>query len=141
MSTRSHPVDIYGLLLEGTALDAICSKVCPHYTKEAYDDDPGDFIFVAGEKGNFFDIEYEFTGDALPINDDGSTNWSEFSGYSYADDIICYVPLAYCPSFFKPMYHDIDEMISEFKTTIGSYLPEDFNYRHYLRHIVGTYYG
>ena len=139
MSTRSHPVDVYGLLLDDEALESICSKVCPNYTKETYADDPGDFIYQAGE--HFFNIEYSFTGDALPIDDNGSTSWSYFSGDCYVDDIICYIPLAYNPNYFKPMYHDMDEMISEMKSTIGAYLPDDFDYRYYLRHIIGTYYG
>ena len=32
-------------------------------------------------------------------------------------------------------------MIEEFKDRVGKYLPDDFNYRSYVCHIVGTYYA
>lgn len=44
-------------------------------------------------------------------------------------------------ALFKAAYKDMNELIDEFKSDIGEYLPEDFDYRANIRHIVGTYFG
>ena len=38
-------------------------------------------------------------------------------------------------------YHNMDDLVSELRWSLHDYLPIDFDYKKYIRHIVGTYYG
>lgn len=59
----------------------------------------------------------------------------------YDGDRIYYIQVSSYPTLFKPAYKSMDELIAEFKEKVGEYLPEDFDYRSNIRHIVGTYFG
>ena len=39
------------------------------------------------------------------------------------------------------MNNNMEEIVDEFKSKLGKYLPEDFDYRSRISHICGTYYG
>ena len=74
---------------------------------------------------------YNFVRDVLRVR----------SGESYSGDQIYYIPVNSYPTSFKPAYENMDALIAEFKEKVGEYLPEDFDYRSNIRHIVGTYFG
>lgn len=138
MSMRDYAVNDYGLLVTEEIVKNIASKVCNDYTEEEYKEDPFGFAYQLYENGL---VEYisSFTGESIAIDDNGVQIW----GYSeyYNDDVIYYCPTQKISTLFKAAYENMDEMIAEFKQKIGEYLPEDFDYRKYIRNISGTYYG
>ena len=138
MSMRDYAVDDYGLLITEEIVKAIASKVCDGYTEEEYNEDPFGFAYELYDKG-IVDYINSFTGESIAINDNGENSWG-VSEY-YNDDVIYYVPTKNISTLFKAAYNDIDEIIAEFKSRLGEYLSEDFEYRKYIRHISGTYFG
>ena len=138
MGMRDYAVDDYGLLMTKEMLMMVAAKVCNNYTKKDYEEDEFAFNEELCDEGI---VEYigSFTGESIEINDDGTNNWGVCEYYS--DDVIYYAPTKHICTLFKAAYKDIDEMIAEFKNRLGEYLPEDFDYRKYIRNISGTYYG
>lgn len=138
MSMRDYAVDDYGLLLTNETLKAIASNACDDYSDEAYAEDVLGFNEELYDKGI---IEYisSFTGESIAINDKGESTWSVSETYN--DDIIYFAPTKNISTLFKAAYRDMDEMIDEFRKRLGEYLPGNFDYRKYIRHISGTYYG
>lgn len=135
MSMREWAVDDYGLLLTKEMIKAIASKVLDDL-EERDEEEYGDALYEDGI------CEYigEFTGEAIYIEDDGTEDWRR-SGESFDGNRIYYVNISKYPTLFKAAYKNMDELIEEFKSKVGDYLPEDFNYRANIRHIVGTYWG
>lgn len=138
MSMRDYAVDDYGLLMTTEMMKMVASKVCDDYTEEDYDEDEYAFNEELYNKGI---VEYisEFNGEAIAISDDGENAWCD-SEY-YGCETIWYVPAKNISTLFKAAYKDMDEMIEEFKNRLEEYFPSDFDYRKYIRHISGTYYG
>lgn len=138
MSMRDYAVDDYGLLMTYEMMKMVVSKVCDDYTEEAYREDAWEFDEELYDKGI---VEYigDFTGESTEINDDGSCNWGISEHYN--SDIIWYVPTKNISTLFKAAYKNINEMIYEFRDELGEYFPADFDYRKYIRHISGTYFG
>lgn len=97
----------------------------------------------------FVDTQFSFTGEAFPLDDDGSPLWSE--GESFADESIYYVELPKSPHLFKASYRDMDalvaDMLKRYRTVCRrddeSRLPmlTANQVRKRLRVIEGTYYG
>lgn len=135
MSMREWAVDDYGLLLTKETIKIIALKVLDDL-EERDEDEYGDALYEDG----FCEYIGEFTGEAIYIEDDGKEDWRR-SGESYNGDRIYYVNVSKYPSLFKAAYENMDELITEFKSKVGDYLPEDFDYRANIRHIVGTYWG
>jgi hypothetical protein len=132
---RDYAVDDYGLLLTEETLKTIASIACEDFYN-LEDGEYGDALYDEGL------CEYigDFTGESIHIDDNGyDDNWK--NGEDYSGDRIFYMPAGLCPTLFKAAYKSVDELINEFKSKLGEYLPDDFDYRAHIRHIVGTYYG
>ena len=82
----------------------------------------------------------DFTGESICITDDGIISWGA-DCEDYQSEVIAYVPLSKYPKLFKKAYENIDEIVTELKSNLGEYLPDNFNYRSKIRHISGTYFG
>lgn len=138
MSMRDYAVNDYGLIMTRDMLKTICSKYCPDYTEEEYDHDEDGFNNDLYEAGI---VEYisGFTGESIEISSDGRDIYG--SGETYNDDTIYYMPVKKYSTLFKPAYYNMGEVVSEFKWHLHDYLTVDFDYKKYIRHIVGTYYG
>lgn len=138
MGMRDYGVDDYGLIVNTETAKLIASKVFKEYTEESYAEDPDYYIDELYEKGI---VEYisEFTGESMEVDDEGKSVWN--TGETYDSDRIYYVSVLKYSTLFKAAYKDMDELVSEFKRQLEEYLPEDFNYRGNIRHIVGSYYG
>ena len=138
MSLRDYAVDDYGLLMTSETLKMVASKACDNYTDEEYENDTWSFHEELYDKGI---VEYigSFTGEAIVINDIGESMWGDSE--TYGDDVIYFVPTRKISMLFRAAYRDINEVIDEFKERVGEYLPADFDYRKYIRHISGTYFG
>lgn len=135
MSMRDYAIDDYGLLLTKETIKIIASKVLDDL-EERDEDEYGDALY---EKGI---CEYigDFTGEAGILFDDGLNDWIK-TGEMYNGDMIYYIPVSSYPTLFKAAYNNMDELIKEFKSKVGDYLPDNFDYRANIRHIVGTYFG
>lgn len=138
MSMRDYAVNDYGLLMTREMMKMVASKVCANYTDKDYAEDEWSFNEELYDKGI---VEYigSFTGESVAIDDNGVQVWSYSEHYN--NDVIYYCPMQRISTLFKAAYEDIDEMIAEFQQRIGQYLPDDFDYREYIRNILGTYYG
>lgn len=135
MSMRDYAVDDYGLLLTEEIMKIIASKVCDDF-EDMEEGEYGDALYDKGI------CEYigDFTGEAGILLDDGLNDWMR-NGEMYDGDRIYYIQVSSYPTIFKAAYENMDALIAEFKEKIGEYLPEDFDYRSNIRHIVGTYFG
>ena len=134
MSMRDYAVDDYGLLLDEETVKTIITKIGVDIVEEDFD-----FSYGLYDEGI---CEYigEFTGEAQMINDDGCFYWgNDCKSFNY--DSIAYVPLDKYPSLFEKAYNNMEEIVEEFQSKLGEYLPEDFDYRSKICHISGTYYG
>ena len=138
MSMRDYAVDDYGLLMTVETMQMIAAKVCDDYTEEDYKEDPWSFNEEIYEKG-IVEYIFSFTGESISINDKGESTWDVSEHYN--DDCVWYVPTKNISTLFKAAYKNMDEMIEEFRNRLGEYLSEDFEYRKYIRHISGTYFG
>jgi hypothetical protein len=132
---RDYAVDDYGLLLTEETMKIIAQKVCDDF-EDMEEDEYGDALYEEGI------CEYigDFTGEAGALLDNGLNDWMS-NGEMYDGDRIYYVQVSSYPTIFKAAYENMDALIAEFKEKVGEYLPEDFDYRSNIRHIVGTYYG
>jgi hypothetical protein len=81
----------------------------------------------------------QFTGEAMRLYDNGVDDWRE--SILYNDDVCCYVAIENYPSFFEAHYKDMDEIVETLKLQIGEYMPEGYDYRANIRHIIGTTWG
>lgn len=135
MSMRDYAVDDYGLLLTEETMKIIASIVCNDFD-DMDEDEYGDALYEEGI------CEYigDFTGEAGILFDDGLNDWMS-NGEMYDGDRIYYIQVSSYPTIFKAAYENMDALIAEFKEKVGEYLPEDFDYRSNIRHIVGTYFG
>ena len=132
MSMREYAAEDYGLVLDAKTMRYICDKMFTDDTME------GDEISALNDEGicNYFG---EFSGEAFCINDNGEDIWDRSTSYSC--DEVLYVPLKKWPSLFRTAYKDFNEIIEELKEEVGKYLPEDYDYRSNIRHIIGTTFG
>lgn len=132
MSMREYSVDDYGLVLNEEDIELIASKCLNDSNDEVFN-----LAYELYEKGI---LEYisEFSGEAQALYENGLYS---FYGEYYGGDYIYYIPVRTYPTLFRAAYNDMEELIEEFKERIGKYLPNDFDYRSRIRHIVGTYYG
>lgn len=138
MSMRDYAVNDYGFIMTKDMLKTICSKYCPDYTEEKYDNDEYGFNNDLYEAG-IVECISDFTGESMAINNNGRDIYD--SGETYDDGTIYYVPTTQSSTLFKAAYHNMDDLVSEFRWYFHDYLPIDFDYKKYIRHIVGTYYG
>lgn len=137
MSMRDYAVDDYGLVLDEETIKVIAFKVFDDFTEE---EDASDcWGYELYDKGI---CEYisEFTGETQELTDDGVYTWCG-ECEDYRADSIVYVPTSKYPTLFKSAYNNMSEIVEEFKSKLGEYLPEDFDYRSRIRHISGTYFG
>ena len=135
MSMRYYAVDDYGLLLTEETMKIIASKVYDDFD-DIEEDEYGDALYDKGI------CEYigDFTGEAGVLLDNGLNDWIS-NGEMYDGDRIYYIQVSSYPTILKAAYKNMDKLIAEFKEKVGEYLPNDFDYRANIRHIIGTYYG
>lgn len=133
MSMREWACADYGLILDDKAMKCLCEKIFIDDPVE--EGDEGCALYEA-EICNLFG---QFTGEAFGIQDNGSDTWDNSTSYSC--DEVYYVPLEKYPSLFGTAYKDINEIIEELKAKIGEHLPDGYDYRANIRHIIGTTFG
>ena len=138
MSRREYAVDNYGFVISDDLMRHLASKICKDFTEGDYNEDRYYFDEAIESR---LDVEYisMFDGEAMCILDDG---WDDY-GHSeyYNDDTIHFIPLTKYPNLFSAAYTSMDEVVGEIRHSIGEYLPDNYNIREYICHIVGTYYG
>lgn len=138
MSMRDYAVDDYGLVLNGNHLQMLAARICEYYSEQDFDENRYEYYENVVDELSLESIS-EFTGEAMYVNNDGSSRWDSVDCYN--SDSIYYLGLSKYATLFKSAYDNVDSVIAEFKERIGKYLPDDFPYRYCFRHIVGTYLG
>ena len=133
MSMRYYAYEDYGLVLNEETRKTICEKV---FAEEPVEDEEYGMALYEAE---ICQAAGNFTGETFYILDNGRDNWDRSE--TYDDDSVYYIPVDKYPTLFRSAYNDVNEMIVEFRKKIGEYLPEDFDYRSNIRHIVGTTWG
>lgn len=134
MSMREYAVTEYGLVLNQAELRIVASQAY-----DAFDDDIWEYC---DDFENRFGVLWisEFTGEAMLVDNNGDDDWRD--SRPFCGDPVFYIPISRYPSLFTCGYKDINELVTEFRNNeIVKYLPEDFDIRSNIRHIVGTYYG
>lgn len=140
MAMQDYGVNDYGLLVDFATLKLMAEA------NLGDDFDPDDFwgdeVSYATDFYEDGVLEYigDFTGEAYRIDDDGSDSYGK-GAESYREDWITYIPCSLLPSLFKRAYRDVDEIIEEMKQKVGELLPDDYDYRKNIVHVVGTYFG
>ena len=133
MSMRDYSYVDYGLVLD--------EQTVKHMYNKAFDgreEEWEDMLYALYDEG-ICEYAGDFTGEAIGVDDDGSNSWNDTIVYN--NDMLYYVPLRKYPSLFHKAYDSIIDIINELKENIGQYMPEGYNYRANIRHIVGTTFG
>ena len=138
MSTRTWAVDEYGIVLKMDDLKRMYEKTFQEDIPDNdWKEDPYGFIEPLRAK---IDIGYygDFTGEAFPIEEDGSDNYDESETYNCEE--LHYVVIRKYPTLFSGAYECFGEMVKDFQMLLAPYVPNDFDYSK-VCHIVGTYFG
>ena len=140
MSMQDYGVNDYGLLVDYETLKLMTEA------KLGDDFDPDDFW--GGEVSyatDFYEdgiLEYigDFTGQSCRIDDDGRDAWGG-EVENYREEWMTYIPCDRQSTLFERAYRNVDEIIEEMKQKVGELLPDDYDYRKNIVHVVGTYFG
>jgi hypothetical protein len=130
---RDYACEDYGLVLDDATMRYICDKM---FTDDPVDEGDEGCALYEAQICNLFG---QFTGEAFGIQENGHDNWENSTNYDF--DEVYYVPFDKYPSLFSTAYRDINEIIEEFREKIGKYMPEGYDYRANIRHIIGTTFG
>lgn len=141
MSMREYAFEDCGMVLNTNHLQMLAKRICADYSDKEWEKSPDsryEFLDKVSEK---LDMQYisGFDGEAIFITDDGHNDCDD--SLQYDNDVLYYIPLSNYPTMFKPAYNSIDEIVDELREKLGQFLPQNFDYRNNIRHIVGTYYG
>lgn len=133
MSMRDYAYVDYGLVLDENTIKHMYAKAIG-----GQEDNTHDMGYALYDKGI---VEYsgEFTGEAMRVEDNSNDDCND--SIVYSADVFYYVPLGLYPSLFKAQYKDMDEIIEELKSKVGKYMPDSYDYRANIRHIIGTTFG
>lgn len=136
MSMRDYAVNDYGLVFNSNHMQLLASQLCDDYTDEGYKEDGRAYDEAVAD---ILALEWisDFTGEAIYVEDDAA--WGDANYYN--SELIYYLGISKYPTLFKAAYNTVDDVIEEFKTKVGKYLPDNSPYRDRFRYIVGTYFG
>ena len=138
--SKEYGVHAYAMILTKETMNMLAKAV--YGKEEDFEENfkkcPLDFYQGLEEKFYLSSIS-EFTGEACFLQSDGSSDYSVTETFS--GDTIYYCEFNNGPLLFDAAYESIDEIVDEMRDRFGEYLPDDFNYRTYLREIIGSYYG
>lgn len=140
MAMQDYRVNDYGLLVDYKTLKLLAeAKLGDEFDPDDFFDNDISYATDFYEEGI---LEYigDFTGETRRINDNGLDDWGGEVEY-YKEDWITYIPCDCQFTLFKRAYRDVDEIIEEMKQKVGGLLPEDYDYRNNIVHVVGTYFG
>lgn len=139
MGMRDYGFDDYGFIFTEEVIHLIAPHICEDYSERAWEENNSRY---------FMDEIYEklgtewvgnFTGELVSVSDDGKDDYSQpvWEGM----ETIYYISTRKYPSLFEAPYKDMNEIIDEFKQILSRYLPPNFDYRKYFKHIMGSYWG
>jgi hypothetical protein len=131
---RDYAYEDYGLVLDEATMKHICEKLHIEAEEDRYE-----YYGAALYEEDFCVDAGEFTGQAFALRDDGVDEVGD--DISYFGDALYYVPFEKYPSLFNAPYKDINEIVEEFKSKVGEYMPNGYDYRANIRHIIGTTFG
>lgn len=152
MSMRDYGYNDYGIVLsdyEVLYAASICMREDYPDNKIVIEED-NECVVVTDENGEETVYEHcdcldylenivlsvgNFTGDCRKILD------AEYTSDDFSDDTLNYIPLLKSPSFFEKAYDSFEDMVEKHKAEYAKYLPDDFDWKNKLVHIVGSTWG
>ena len=142
MSMREYGTFGRGLLIPEKCIESVVKK-CTDFNEEEYGDNYKQFLNDTVYDSANFDgghlIEFsECSGDFFDVDD---KEYKMFEDDEVDEDWFFIIELDKYPSLFTQAYKDEDEIVEEFKSKVGKYFPEDFDYKKYLVSYHGTYWG
>ncbi len=132
MSMRDYAYEDYGLVLDKETMKHIFEK---KFNEPADDYDVGQELY----DNDFCNAAFSFTGETFYLSDKGEDMWAESTSYCCSE--VYYVPIDHYPSLFNAPYGGMSDIIDEFEAKVGEYMPDGYDYRANIRHIVGTTFG
>ena len=136
MSMRDYAVYDFGMIIDEETGLMICQALGYEFDEDK-EDISNEISNILYENG-IVDVIWQFTGEAIGINDTGYQKFSD--SIFYNDEAIMFVGLRF-PTLFRGVYRDVTDIIVDLKSKVGEYLPNDFDYRKNIRFVVGTYWG
>lgn len=135
MSYRAYAVSTYGLVLSEEELHEAAKKFCDT-NDEFQSSNLADLCEweICDELG--LECITEFEGDVCCVEDDGEIVWDSYDSPS---DVYYYGLRD--PRLIGAAYKSVDEIVDECRAALGRLLPQDFDYRSHIRHIIGVVYG
>lgn len=121
----------YGFVITPEILELLVSKLSADYDPEDYAEAPYYFSEPIVESLGMIRLS-GFTGEALRIAPEA------YGDMVYDWDEILFFPAEREVSPFYAAYDSFAELVEEVTRMVRIYLPEDFEYHEYIRHIVGT---
>ncbi len=118
----------YGLILKPDIIESV--------VKNAVSDNYSRSLFP-GCGNNLITLLSSCTGETYPINHIGYDDWNNVTAYE--EDQLCYHCLVLEPCFFETTCKDLESLVAMVKNEFDTaYLPEDFDFRNNIRHVVGV---
>lgn len=126
MSTRDYSFADYGIVLNDVVDDNLLQELAERDVVE---------------------FQFSFTGEAFPVNDDGTEDWGH--GDAFVDNVVYYISVKHYPSLFSAPYKNMTELVDELYASYNKSRECDERLprlskeqvRKCLRSIQGTYYG
>lgn len=135
MSASTYSASCYGVYLSKGTLKTIAEKMYSDYDENEFRKDP--FAYYEAIMDDLAaEVLYNFTGEALGIDDSGKDDFSD--AVSFECESVFFLPLNNEPTLFGCAYPSIEHAVSEVHAKLRKYLPDNFDYRGNLRHFVGT---
>lgn len=144
MSKKTYGITVKGLLIPNQILGYVMTHAedwekTPEENKSIYEVNPIDFFDGCYSLGNnAVSVVSNCSGDFFDIDE---IDYSKISEKDYDKDCFVIVELHKYPSLFCQAYKDIDEIVKEYKSSVGKYFPENFDFKKYLVTFIGTYEG
>lgn len=145
MSMREYATTGRGLLIPKHLAGFVVKNYAKHHGErdddydsfedEDFDGTLSDIHSIGGKNVDSF---YDCSGDFFDIDE---KDYVFFDKSEVDETSFHIISIDKYPSLFTRAYKDIDEIVNEFKNSVGKYFPEDFDYKKYLVCFIGTYLG
>ena len=144
MSMRTYGITVKGLLIPKQMLGYVMTHTedwdeLSEENKSAYKYNYLDYYYDCYKIGNNSIVMCSnCSGDLFDIEE---LDYSQIPENEYDKNCLVMLELQKYPSLFSQAYKDIDEIVKEYKLSVGKYFPENFDFKKYLVTFVGTYEG
>lgn len=138
MSMKEYGTFGRGLVIPDNLIEYVATH-SENWDQEVYENDFSTFFEENRMLGGKQVLSFtECSGDFFDIDD---LHYIVFDEYEINEESFYIIEMDKYPSLFAQAYKDLDEIVEEFKSAVGKYFPDDFDYQKYLVSYHGTYWG